>query len=422
MKQWLNRIAKIISSVIFVILVLIIIVIIAYIIRINVLARNDRLGEIRLNIYTILTQSMYPTIKAGDVVVTYRNDNDVYNKGDIITFISDTNGGITITHRINDVFRINDSYSYRTKGDNNNTPDSEIVPGGNVFGKVVLKIPKIGYIQQFLSSMIGWIVVIVIPCLGIIIYDILKVLRVVVSGDNPKKKDSKRVVEARDNLKNIISDRKMDVETNDINNNVKEIEDIKESNTDDSNLNIENIVNHSEDAIAKNIDNNQSEEIHDLPDSNEYVNPIVSDDETNDELNSDYSEKEIDLEEDNNDVVETFTNNEALDVNDIEEESSNIADEQNKEDLNEISISDEVQDINPIEEVNDDSTEEVLDVDDDVTEEKQNSVSTDVKNNNNKNKNKKYYYRNKNGKYYYRGKNNKYYYRNKKNNNGGNNN
>jgi len=166
------------------------------------LAKEDRLGDIRINIYTILTQSMYPTIKAGDVVVTSRQDGDKYNKGDIITFVSDMNGGITITHRVEDVYKINDSYSYRTKGDNNNTADNEIVPGSSVFGRVVLKIPKIGYIQQFLSSMVGWIVVIVIPCLGIIIYDILKVIKSLFGADNTsKRKDSKRVMEARQALR-----------------------------------------------------------------------------------------------------------------------------------------------------------------------------------------------------------------------------
>ncbi len=202
MKDIINRILKILSTVVFIILVLIIIVIIAYIVRINVLAKEDRLGEIKLNIYTILTQSMYPTIKAGDVVVTYREQGDKYNTGDIITFISDTNGGITITHRIKEIYSINDSYSYRTQGDNNNTPDNEIVPGSNVFGRVVLKLPKIGYIQQFLSSMLGWIVVIVLPCLGIIIYDIMKVIKTMFGvNDKPKDGESKRVMEARKALR-----------------------------------------------------------------------------------------------------------------------------------------------------------------------------------------------------------------------------
>ena len=240
MKDIINRILKILSTVIFIILILIIIVIIAYIVRINVLAKEDRLGDIRVNIYTILTQSMYPTIKAGDVVVTYREPEDKYNTGDIITFISDTNGGITITHRVKEIYSINDAFSYRTQGDNNNTPDNEIVPGSNVFGRVVLKIPKIGYIQQFLSSMMGWVVVIVIPCLGIIIYDILKVVLVVTgikTGNELTKtaKESRRVMEARQNLRETFdieedsSDQEKDTTGDE---NLQEKEEVSEENND----------------------------------------------------------------------------------------------------------------------------------------------------------------------------------------------
>ena len=69
MKNIIHRISKIISTAIFVILIMIIAVILFYIFRVNYMTKHDRLGEIRFNIYTILTQSMYPTIEAGDVVI-----------------------------------------------------------------------------------------------------------------------------------------------------------------------------------------------------------------------------------------------------------------------------------------------------------------------------------------------------------------
>ena len=176
-KSLLSRISKIISSAIFTVLILLIIVILFYIFRVNYLTRTNRLGEVRVNFYTILTQSMYPTIQAGDIVITLKNMDNKYDNGDVITFVSNTNGGITITHRVNEAYFVNDSYSYKTKGDNNNTTDSEIVPGKNVLGKVIVKIPKAGFVQQFLVSRTGWIVAIVIPSLAIIINDILKLIR-----------------------------------------------------------------------------------------------------------------------------------------------------------------------------------------------------------------------------------------------------
>lgn len=203
-----NRIMKIISSAIFVVLVLLIILIVFYIVRVNFLASNDKLGEVKINFYTILTQSMYPTIKAGDVVITYKEDNNKYNDGDVITFVSEQNGGITITHRVDEVYNVNDSYSYKTKGDNNNAPDNEITSGDNVLGKVVVKIPKVGYIQQFLVSKTGWIVAVILPCLGIVIYDILKLFKHTARKGSQLIKRDKRTEEARKKLKEVVDDDK----------------------------------------------------------------------------------------------------------------------------------------------------------------------------------------------------------------------
>lgn len=209
-KNLINRIFKIISSAVFVILLMLIILIVFYIFRVNFLADNDKLGDVKVNFYTILTQSMYPTIKAGDIVITYKNDDNKYNNGDVITFISDQNGGITVTHRIKEVFSVNENYSYKTKGDNNNAADNEVISGDNVLGKVVLKIPKAGYIQQFLVSKTGWVIAVLLPCLGIVIYDILKLFRITAKKGRQIVKGDKRTKEARDRLKEVIIDEQED--------------------------------------------------------------------------------------------------------------------------------------------------------------------------------------------------------------------
>lgn len=208
----LKRVLKIISSAIFIVLVLVLVTIIGYVVRVNFMASNDKLGEIKINMYTILTQSMYPTIKAGDVIITYKEDDNKYSEGDVITFISDKNGGIAITHRVNEVYNINGVYSYKTKGDNNNTADNEIINSSNVLGRVIVKIPKVGYIQQFLVSKTGWIVAVVLPAMGIIIYDILKIVLMALGiKERPSKKYIKKDYleqseEARMKLREVVSD------------------------------------------------------------------------------------------------------------------------------------------------------------------------------------------------------------------------
>ncbi len=175
-----KKVLKIISTIIFAFLCVIIVLIFIYVGRVAYLTKNNRINELKINFYTILTQSMYPNIKAGDIVITYKHDDGVYKKGDVITFVSKTANatGITITHRVIKVMEEDGVHFYKTKGDNNNVEDSGLTPEGNVFGKVVLTVPKIGTIQQFLVTKTGWICAIVIPCAGIVIYDILKMFNV----------------------------------------------------------------------------------------------------------------------------------------------------------------------------------------------------------------------------------------------------
>ena len=124
---------------------------------------------------------MLPAIDIKDIVVTKKIPAEELDVGDIITFISpDTRyGGISITHRILDKTYDESlgSYTYRTKGDNNNVADTALVPNTNILGKVILKIPKLGYIQDLLASKGGLIIVVLIPCLVILSYDIMKIMK-----------------------------------------------------------------------------------------------------------------------------------------------------------------------------------------------------------------------------------------------------
>ena len=205
MKKTLDRIGKIISSAVFVLLMIIIVLIVVYIIRVKFLSNNNRLGEVKLNFYTILTTSMVPTIDAGDIVVTYKNDKDLYNTGDIITFVREGSAA-TITHRVVDVSILNGQRYYQTKGDHNASIDTSLVPASNVIGRVAVRVPKLGYLQQFLVTKVGWITAIVLPCLGIVIYDILKAVKLACGKTKKVIKETDKTIQARKNLKKVIAD------------------------------------------------------------------------------------------------------------------------------------------------------------------------------------------------------------------------
>jgi signal peptidase I len=210
-KKILKLVSKIISSTLFVILLFIMIFLLAYVVRVKILANNNDLGEVKLNFYTILSPSMYPTIKPGDIIVTYKED--AYYKGDIITFVSSSNvsSGKTITHRIySEPIEMNGKMQYTTKGDNNPSPDSAPANEDNVLGKVLFKIPKAGYIQQFLLSKIGWVTVILLPCIGVVIYDILKIFKIAGKKTKSAIKKNARTDVAREELIKTLNEEQYD--------------------------------------------------------------------------------------------------------------------------------------------------------------------------------------------------------------------
>lgn len=140
--------------------------------------------------YVIISNSMVPHINVYDAVVTVRVNENQIHVDDIITFISKEikTAGTPITHRvIGIVYEDNKKENiigYRTKGDHNNTADFALIAPDEVIGKVFLRIPMLGYLQTIMTKPIGWLFIIVIPCILIIASDILKLLK----SSNQKEK------------------------------------------------------------------------------------------------------------------------------------------------------------------------------------------------------------------------------------------
>lgn len=196
-KRVYHFIMSVILYSIFTLLIIVFIMVGAYFIDQYVSAKSGSVKAPLFGAYVIISPSMVPNINVLDAVVTMRTDADKLKKNDVITFISNdpSHSGITITHRIVGIKETSDgSYAYRTKGDNNNVEDKTLVSYDDVIGKVIFRIPYIGYLQQFLTTKFGWILVIVVPSLFIIISDIVKVFKVCLvkdTSDDEKKEGEK---------------------------------------------------------------------------------------------------------------------------------------------------------------------------------------------------------------------------------------
>ena len=183
-------ITSVISYAVFIWLLLVGCTLLVYVADIKIRAAKDDNTPPKYNAYVVLTGSMLPEIKVKDVVVTKKYDPEDLEVNDIITFLSSDQrlSGIIVTHRIVGKFydQTTGKYSFQTKGDNNNVEDTALVQDYNIIGKVIFKIPKLGYIQDVLATKGGLIIIVLIPCLVVLSYDIVKL------GKNIGRKHSKR--------------------------------------------------------------------------------------------------------------------------------------------------------------------------------------------------------------------------------------
>jgi signal peptidase I len=90
--------------------------------------------------HAIVSGSMEPTIRTGDVVLTRPADHPV-DPGRVITFADPARPGVLITHR---VIAVDEAGHYRTQGDANADEDSTPVPPDLVRGSGRLLVPLAG--------------------------------------------------------------------------------------------------------------------------------------------------------------------------------------------------------------------------------------------------------------------------------------
>ena len=100
------------------------------------------LGVFPIKPVAIATGSMEKEICVGDVAIIQKCNSSDVNVGDIIEYQME---GYTVIHRIVEKKQENGKFSFVTKGDNNISPDQNIVREEQLIGKVIFKVKYIGY-------------------------------------------------------------------------------------------------------------------------------------------------------------------------------------------------------------------------------------------------------------------------------------
>ena len=124
----------------------------------------------------VLTDSMYPEIKSGDLIICKAVEADEIETNDVISFYDPAgNGTSVVTHTVIEIIEDNGVRSFRTKGINNNTEDRVLVPEGNVIAEYTgIRIPGAGNLAIFMQTTTGLLVCVVLPIILLVGYDIIR--------------------------------------------------------------------------------------------------------------------------------------------------------------------------------------------------------------------------------------------------------
>lgn len=122
----------------------------------------------------VLTDSMYPVIESGDLIICHTAEADEIEVGDVISFYDPMGSGTSVvTHRVLEVI-VDGDIQFRTKGDNNNAEDTALVPAKNLIGTYRSRIPAVGHVAMFMQTTPGLIVCCVLPILLLVGFDVLR--------------------------------------------------------------------------------------------------------------------------------------------------------------------------------------------------------------------------------------------------------
>lgn len=155
-------------------------------------SRLPVLSKRGLNFFSVTSGSMEPAIPVGALIHVSDYELEQLSKGDVITYrVSDS----LVTHRIVEVLKQETTriyemggekeerkvmrYEYVTKGDANNDIDKEQVSAGDIVGKYVWHVPKVGYVAEFVKTQRGFLLFIVAPAMILVVWELVTMIAVV---------------------------------------------------------------------------------------------------------------------------------------------------------------------------------------------------------------------------------------------------
>lgn len=114
---------------------------------------------------TVMSGSMEPAVGTGDLIVEKRIPPLDARIGDIVTFQDPDEPGRLLTHRVRSVRVDEGVVNFTTQGDANNHGEEWAAESAGTIGRVLYRIPRIGYALHWLTTPAGRIGLLAIPAL-----------------------------------------------------------------------------------------------------------------------------------------------------------------------------------------------------------------------------------------------------------------
>lgn len=127
-----------------------------------------------LQVYSVQTGSMKPSLQPGDAVMVRRVSPDTLVPGDIVSFRSPADPGITITHRV--VGLDPDDGKVITKGDGNRSADVPVAVA-DIAGRVERRFANAGYLIDGMRSTAGLALGVYLPAVVLTAGELRRLVR-----------------------------------------------------------------------------------------------------------------------------------------------------------------------------------------------------------------------------------------------------
>jgi signal peptidase len=125
----------------------------------------------------VLSGSMEPVLRVGDVTVVERIAPRQARVGDVVTFKAPDTGRIT-THRLRAVRRGDGGrFVFTTKGDANNAVERWTLPPEGRLSRAVYRVPIVGHALLAIATPLGWMLLVGVPLLALGAHEIVRIWR-----------------------------------------------------------------------------------------------------------------------------------------------------------------------------------------------------------------------------------------------------